>query len=57
MPLCQSLFIVLCRKIVEVKFLLASRKSLYEVEMVVGYGKDKKNDLFEQILELNGIGM
>jgi hypothetical protein len=40
-----------------VKFLLVSRKSLYEVEMVVGYGNDKKNDLFEQTLELNGIGM
>ena len=42
-------FIVFCHKIVEVKFLLVNRKSLYEVEMVVGHGNDKKNDLFEQI--------
>ena len=56
-PLCQSLSYVFCCKIVEVKFLLVNRNSLYEVEVVVGHGNDKKNDLFEQILELNGIGM
>ena len=39
------------------KFLLVNSKSLYEVEMVVGQGNDTKNDLFEQILELNGTGM
>jgi len=57
MPLCQRLSYVFCRKIVEVKFLLVNRKSLYEVEMLVGHGNDKKKDLFEQILEQNGIGM
>jgi hypothetical protein len=56
-PLCQRLSYVFCREVAKLKFLLVNRKSLYEAEMVVGLGNDKKNDLFEQILELNGIGM